>query len=265
MRMKFPLAIASIVVVTLLGRLGQTQKAASEAVQITRAAKSFVGSLSDEQKQTTMYPLDSPQLVGWHFIPKDERKGLELNAMNDAQRSAADELLASVLSKAGYNKATKIMDLESLLKELQSKRGGGGPIRDPLRYYVTIFGEPADAGRWALSIEGHHLSLNFVIEGENVVSSTPQFFATNPAIVKSENNSGVALGTRLLRFEETIAFELVNSMSKQQLESAVIAEQAPREIRAAGSAQPPQDEGVGIRWRDLSMEQRKVGNEKVQQ
>ncbi len=157
MRTKLPLAIGSILLIVALARWGHTDKTTSVADQITASAKAFVGSLDDEQKKTTLYPIDSPKLVGWHFIPMDERKGLELNHMSNAQRAAADKLLASVLSKLGYTKATKIMALETLLKELQDKRGGRGPIRDPLRYYFTVFGEPSMSDRWALSIEGHHL------------------------------------------------------------------------------------------------------------
>ena len=225
---------------------------------INAAAKSLVATFSPDQKKTAMLPVDSPLQVGWHFIPKDERKGLELNDMSEAQRTATDVLLRSLLSEMGHRKTTQIMALEKLLKELQDKRGGKGPIRDHLRYYVTLFGTPDSGSQWGLSFEGHHLSLNYVIEDGKVISSSPQFFATNPAIVKSENNVGIELGTRLLRLEETLAFELVNTMSKSQLSTALIAEKAPREIRAAGEPQPPQEDPVGIHWRDLSKIQRNM-------
>ena len=52
----------------------------------------------------------------------------------------------------------------------------GTPLRDPERYYFTVFGKPSGDGKWALSIEGHHLSLNFVIERGKIVASTPAFF-----------------------------------------------------------------------------------------
>ena len=233
-------------------------KQGNEAAQISNQAIALAKTFDDAQNKVAILPADSPKIVGWHFIPKDERKGLELNKMSEAQRAATDKLLRAVLSEAGYHKASKIMELEKLLKELQDKKGRGGPIRDHLRYYVTMFGEPSLTDRWGLSFEGHHLSLNFVLEGQHVVASTPQFFATNPATVKSENKVGIPLGTRLLRLEETLAFELVNTMSKRQLEQAVIAEKAPREIRAAGEPQPPQEEPAGIAWRDLSKEQTKL-------
>ena len=97
-----------------------------------------------------------------------------------------------------------------------------------------------------------------MLKGDKVLSSTPQFFATNPATVKSPNNVDIPLGTRVLRLEETLAFELVNTLSKDQLGTAKLSDKAPREIRAAGEAQPPQEEPVGISWKALSSEQKKL-------
>lgn len=233
-------------------------QAATETMSVSASAKALVGQLNADQKKVAILAADSPKQVGWHFIPKDERKGLEMNKMSDAQRASTDKLLHSVLSAMGHDKTSKIMGLEKLLKELQDKAGGKGPIRDHLRYYVTFFGDPTSTDKWGLSFEGHHLSLNFVIQGDKVISSTPQFFATNPAIVKSENSVDVPVGTRVLRFEETLGFELINSMSKNQLSTAKLADKAPREIRAAGEAQPPQEAASGIQWKELSSEQRKL-------
>lgn len=258
MRTRLPIVLCSVVVVVILSQFGHSLKTSQEHQSISGAAVELVGVLDGEQKKVALLPADSPQQVGWHFIPKDERKGLELNSMTEGQRAATHELLRTVLSEMGYSKSTQIMELEKLLKELQDKHGGRGPIRDHLRYYLTFFGKPSTSAKWGLSFEGHHLSLNFVLKDDKLISSTPQFFATNPATVKSENAVDIALGTRLLRWEETLAFELVNTMSKSQLQTAVIAEKAPREIRAAGEAQPPQESPAGIAWKDLSSEQRKL-------
>ena len=101
--------------------------------------------------------------VGWHFIPKAERKGLQIKEMTEPQRKAAHALLRSTLSQVGYDKATQIMQLEQILHELEEAKGTRRFARDPQRYYFTIFGTPGPTERWGLSIEGHHLSLNFVV------------------------------------------------------------------------------------------------------
>jgi hypothetical protein len=226
--------------------------------QMADAAEKFLGLLNEEQKGTANLELDDPKRVDWHFIPKGdgEREGMQVRDMNEGQRKAAFALLKAALSETGYGKATKIMELESLLAELQ--KGRSGPLRDPERYYFTVYGKPTVDGRWGLSIEGHHLSLNFVIEKGNVVSSSPAAFCTNPAIVMSEAVPGIPKGTRVLAKEETLAFELLDSLTDDQRKTAVIASEAPKEIRAAGEAQPPHEEPAGIAAAKLDGKQRSV-------
>lgn len=221
---------------------------------MTRAANAFLKTLYSSQRETVLHEYDSPARVDWHFIPKDERKGLQVRHMVEPQRKAALELLRSCLSEAGYDKARQIMELESILYALEGS--GGGNIRDSQRYYVSIFGEPRENGRWGLSIEGHHLSLNFVVDGGKVISSTPTFFAANPATVKNEVQGGLPVGTQVLKEEEEIAFTLVNSLTEEQRKQAILADKAPREIRGPAGPQPAADESVGIAYGELNDEQR---------
>lgn len=223
---------------------GTTEKAAA-------AATLLLASLDDSQKGKAMLPVESPERQDWQIIPKDKRKGLQLNEMNDTQRRAATALLRSVLSDIGFRKSTQIMNMENFLKELEAGKTNS-PLRDSTRYYFTVFGTPQAGKKWGLSFEGHHQSLNFLMDGDRVVSSTPQAFAANPAIVRTENKSGVAVGTRMLRLEETLAFELVQSLSDQQRSIAVIADKAPKENRTLGVQQPPKESPVGIPYSKLS-------------
>ncbi len=228
----------------------------SPGVEMSDAATEFVKLLDDEQRKTALlsYEDDTDQRVNWHFIPMEHRKGLQVKHMNAEQRKVALQLLQAALSESGYSKAKQIMAIEKLLAEIEGK---GRFVRDPERYYFTLFG--ADfGGRWGLSVEGHHLSLNFVVEDNKVISSTPQFFAANPAVVKTENTSGFELGTRILAKEEQLGFDLVNSLNDDQRKMAVIAKEAPREIRAAGETQPPPDAPVGIPARRLTSDQQSV-------
>lgn len=252
--MKRTLALTVATLTLLIGTTAWTNyRALLLGESVTASAEDFLETLTPEQRRTALMDYDTPQRVDWHFIPKAERKGLQVRDMNDQQREAAHALLQSVLSEAGYDKATHIMQLESLLHELEG--GQGRFARDPVRYYFTLFGNVEEGQRWGLSVEGHHLSLNYVIEGGEVVSSTPQVMGANPALVKTENNAGVPVGTRVLAREETLAFELVNSFNDAQQETGIIAAEAPAEVRAAGEAQPPTDPPAGIPASDLSEKQ----------
>ena len=220
---------------------------------MTENAAKFVAALDDQQRATAVMEFGTPERLGWHFIPKDERKGLQIKHMTSSQQQAAHALLKSALSEMGYRKSTQIMQMEKVLNEFE--KGQGRWARDFERYYFTIFGTPGADQRWGLSVEGHHLSLNFVIDHGQLVATTPQFFAANPAVVQNENQQGVKVGTRILDIEETTAFSLVQSLSEEQSKTALIAAEAPSEIRAAGEPQPPQEAAAGISYEKLNEKQ----------
>lgn len=230
-------------------------------VQMKIFAESFLSSLDQDQRSTAVMPYDSSQRVQWHFIPKKERKGLMLREMNTAQQTAALRLLRSALSESGYEKANKIILLEDVLRELEGDTRRWD--RDPNMYYVTIFGTPSDRDAWGMSFEGHHLSLNFVCRDGRVVDSTPQFFASNPATITVDVKGPLGKGTRVLKQEEDLAFELLNSLGDDQRDDAIIAAEAPAEIRFAGEPQPKLVDPDGIPLTKLNDSQQKLLKELV--
>jgi hypothetical protein len=228
----------------------------SPGEEMTAASQAFVSMLDGDQKKVAVMSYEEPKRLDWHFIPKPFRKGLQIRNMNEEQRGAALKVLRSALSQIGYDKATKIMSIEKLLFELEM--GKGANIRDPERYYFTLFGEPTAESRWGLSVEGHHMSLNFVVEKGKVVSSSPQVFCANPAVIKNDNQTGIEKGFRLLAKEETTAFDLVNSLTEEQQATAIFAKEALKEVRAAGEAQPPSEAPVGLAASKMTDEQKKT-------
>jgi hypothetical protein len=226
------------------------------AEPITRAANRWLESLDAGQRERAVRPFADATRTAWHFVPKNDRKGVQLRDMTDEQQEAALALLRSVVSATGYDKATGIMQLDELLRIIEGEKAKN--IRDAKRYYVTLFGTPADTGSWGLSIEGHHLSLNVTIRDGVVVDSTPQFLGANPAEVKTTFPGLPPTGHRVLRDEETLAFELVNSLDEEQRQKAVIAVEPPREIRAAGEPQAVREAMAGIAHVDLNTVQQAV-------
>ncbi|EMI40631.1 DUF3500 domain-containing protein [Rhodopirellula sp. SWK7] len=256
-----PVAIVCLLGLAVVGlKVGQTP-----AEQMQTFAEAYLETLDDSQRGLTMKDFGSPERVGWHFIPKDERKGLMIGDMNDAQRTAGLRLLRSALSEAGYGKVNRIMLLEEVLNEME--KGEGRWERNPQRYFVTLFGDPSgksgadgeDAdGRWGLSFEGHHLSLNFVCRGNEVLDSTPQFLASNPATVMQETTVTLGKGTAVLSREEQLGFKLINALSDEQQDLAVISAEAPSEVRFAGEPQPERTAPKGIPYAELDAVQKDV-------
>ena len=216
--------------------------------RMAHAANRFLASLSPQQAERAVFPFDSPERLNWHFIPR-ERLGLPIKDLTPAQRSLAFGLIASGLGGSGYLKATTIMSLEQVLHELEQ---GRGPTRDPELYYLTIFGTPSDRGTWGWRVEGHHLSLNFVIDEGKIIAATPSFFGANPAEVRE----GSLRGVRTLADREDRALRLLQSLDGNQRQKAMVSPEAPSDIRAANTPQPPLDPPPGIAYAELTPDQR---------
>lgn len=251
--------LSSLTAIVMLASSLSAQPPSTKAVggEMTKAAQQFLASLSPAETAKVTLKFDDPARLDWHNIPKPQRKGLQVREMTVPQRRLCHKLLEVSLSKAGYDKAVKIMALESNLLEGE-KNLKGSPLRDPERYFLSIFGQPADTGTWGWSFEGHHFSLNFVIKDGQVVADTPSFWGANPATVSLFIIGGPEKGTRTLAGEEQLAFDLVNSLNDAQRKKAVLAEKAPDDYRNAGKPLPPTAAPEGLPASEMTDEQKKT-------
>ena len=246
MKIKSSLALASLGVVGLaVWASGFADRSGSE---MTTAANRLLVSLDKPQGEQIAFAFDSPERLNWHFIPRP-RKGLSLKEMSGASRALAFGLLHTGVGAEGYLKATTIMSLEQVLKELEN---GKGAVRDSELYFFSIFGKPSDTERWGWRVEGHHLSLNFVVEKGQVVSASPAFFGANPAEVRSGPRSGL----RVLSDVEDRALRLLQALTPEQQKVAVVAEKAPSDIRGANTPQAPDAAAEGIAYSALTDSQK---------
>jgi hypothetical protein len=190
------------------------------------------------------------------------RNGLTIGDMTEAQRKAAHGLLQSGLSQRGYMTATAIMDLETILNTIESAarqaapagRGGNVLVRDPVRYFFSVFGTPSARGAWGWRVEGHHISLNFTVVNGSFVAASPTFFGTNPAEVRD----GPQKGTRILASQEDSARALLMALDEGQRKQAVFAAAAPNDISTMNALdiKPLAPGGVGAA--SLSASQQKM-------
>jgi Protein of unknown function (DUF3500) len=208
------------------------------ASTMSRAAEALRNSLTAEQRDKTSFSVEDEQRFDWHFIPRP-RKGIAFKELDSAQRLLASALLGSGLSPQGFIKASTIMSLEAVLREIEQ---GKGPIRDPELYYLSLFGDLASGKPWGWRVEGHHVSVNFLIADGRDVASTPAFFGANPAEVLN----GPRKGLRTLAAEEDLARALIKSLDDKQRAQAVVSESAPGDILSTNSrkAQPLKPAGL---------------------
>ena len=93
-------------------------------------------------------------------------------------------------------------------------------------YYFSVFGKPAQEGKWAWRLEGHHVSLHFLMQDGEVVSTSPTFLGANPHEVRE----GPRKGVRPLGLREDAARKLMRSLNGAMRAKALVSEEAYRDI-----------------------------------
>jgi hypothetical protein len=235
--------LAFVLMSALVGAAQVAQRSAPAGMSMVSAADELVQSLSPEQKTKALLDFDSKERTNWFFTPRQDaskkatRKGLPLEEMTEGQKKIAKDLVRAGTSASGAKQALTIMSLEAILRELEAPRGGA-MVRDPQWYFFSIFGTPAKTGKWGWRVEGHHLSLNFVVDGGEVKAATPAFFGANPATVKS----GERKGLRTLPEAEDFARELFKALDAEQKKLAYREKPfpEPQERSARPAVGPPQ-------------------------
>ncbi|MBI3822389.1 MAG: DUF3500 domain-containing protein, partial [Planctomycetes bacterium] len=124
--------------------------------------------------------------------------------------------------------------------------------RNPGWYFFTVFGTPSKTGKWGWRVEGHHLSMNFTMEGSTVISSTPCFFGANPAEVKG----GPKKGKRILPEAEDYARDLFKSLDNDQKKAG----HAGKHFGEPGALmkQPKVGDAVGLAGSKMKAEQKET-------
>jgi Protein of unknown function (DUF3500) len=215
----------------VLAYFAATHAADRSPANMATAANTLLSSLTPEQKKVAAFAFDNvAERERFGFVPTEmhPRVGLTIEKMTPPQREAAHNLLKSGLSQKGYMTATSIMELESILNAIENPPGSNPPKleRNPLKYFVWVFGTPSAKGTWGWKVEGHHVSLNFTIVNGSMVASSPHFFGSNPAEVRD----GPKKGLRVLGYEEDPGRELVMSLTEAQRAKAVFNTTAPNDI-----------------------------------
>ncbi|UCS92765.1 DUF3500 domain-containing protein [Echinicola marina] len=213
-------------------------------------ASKFLSSLNAEQRTKALLDFNHESKPSWHYFPSTmfERAGISLAELNIEQKAALFKLLKNSLSQSGYDKALKIIDLENVLAALS----GNASLRDPEKYYAAFYGNPAKDPIWAWSFEGHHLSLNFTIDDQEI-SIAPRFMGANPATIPN----GPRKGERTLR-EEDRGFELLNSLNEEQKQKAIFREEAFPNIITTNKEELSPLDPVGIKFEALQLHQRSI-------
>lgn len=221
---------------------------ADVSATMREAAVQFLGSLDDARRAEAQLAFDDDERENHKFTP-GTRAGIPLKALTEAQHAHSEALLRSALSEEGALKVEQIILLEGILGKLS----GNPDFRDPGRYCIAVFGSP-DAGQpWGWRFEGHHLSLNFTVAGDEI-AVTPSFLGANPAEVPSGEHQGL----RVLAAEEDLARALTTALLEADQDDVIFSKKPPREILTAEQREVTALDPVGIAAGDMSASQREA-------
>jgi len=201
------------------------------AASMRATAAELLAALDDEQRELAALPFGDEALRRWLEYRPEPRPGACLALATPAARKAAHRLLATGLSEHAFAQAMVIAALEEVL-DLR-ERGRVGRHSDD--YWVCVFGDPAADEPWSWRFEGHHVSVTMTVLGDEV-SPAPVFLGAHPAFVSYAGRPV----SRPLAPEEDLARALLDALGPAGRSAAVVADQAPYDIRSATSprAQP---------------------------
>ena len=122
----------------------------------------------------------STERLTWFYTPTDHG-GLTLQQQGPAQQGLAMQLVGSGLSYAGHAAVSLVLGMENVLDRLEgyAVHWGRERGRDPQLFFLRVFGTPGN-GPWGWRFGGHHVSLNYTLDGDRLVSSTPELPRLRP-------------------------------------------------------------------------------------
>ncbi len=217
-----------------------TASAEDSTPKIVTAVNAFVATLTDAQKATALFDFNSNQKSNWSNFPSPfyKRNGLRLADMTQAQQDSAMAIVATVLSKQGYQKVIDIMNADEAFKAL-SGGGGGAAMFGKDQYYIDFIGVPSTTTPWILQFGGHHLAINATIAGSNITIS--------PTLTGNQPGSYTLNGVTVipLNDEFTKASKLVTSLDAAQQKQAILGYQQTDLILGPGQdGKVTQQEGI---------------------
>ena len=243
---------AGAVAALVLPQHADAAKAGAKVGAAESAAREFLASLPADLRARTAFPIDSPERLAWHFVPKD-RVGASLLELDDTQSELLGPLLATALSPEGLLAARGVMKHENILRRIET--AAGAPLasrRDPGKYHITVFGAPGAGAPWAWRFEGHHLSINVTqLPGAPPIVA-PLFIGANPATVPD----GLEAGFRLLAAEEDVGRELIKMLPAERRKTALIRETAFADILTGNDPKVKPLELEGLAAADMSSDER---------
>lgn len=168
------------------------------------AAARLLAIATPAQRAALCHPLDAREWRAW-MNPEVyiHRFGLRLDEIDGTLRDAILQVLEASLSAEGFDKARTLMRINHFLGELVN----APQVMNEFSYNFNLFGEPSAAEPWGWNFYGHHLCLNCLVVGGQMVV-TPVFMGAEPNCI----DCGPFAGASVFHGEESLGLALMRSL-----------------------------------------------------
>ncbi|MDN3204132.1 DUF3500 domain-containing protein [Algoriphagus sediminis] len=235
--------------------------------EIKTSTLDLMSTFDEDQRTQAMLPFENESREDWSNLPLGlkERQGLRFGDFSAESKVKFHRLLTTIFSSQGYLKTFAILQLDDILHEIFEIAYENGEMNENMiqnirrlnwdygNYFFAIWGNPEKDDVWGLKFEGHHLSLNLSVAGDEY-SITPLFLGSDPAEVEVTQYAGL----RPLSKEEDYGFWLINALSEAQKKKAILSREVPGDILTAPGSEQRLDDYVGIPANELNEEQEKL-------
>jgi hypothetical protein len=227
-----------------------TEPGLGSAADLLSAARRFLAGLEPDKRKAALFAWDGPEWRGWNYFGVGGyiKPGLRLEQMSPAQKTAAWDVLATLFSPAGIDKAKNVMSLQDVL----AARGDGAGQRSSERFSLALFGTPAEAGAWGFRLEGHHLSVSVAVRDDRIVAVTPSSFSANPNRVGAGKHAGLVT----LKDEEALARRLFGDLAPRAQQGARLSDAPLNNILSYAGRERANTRKAGVAAAELNSAQR---------
>jgi Protein of unknown function (DUF3500) len=224
------------------------EKTGVSLAPLTEAARSFLAALTAVQRKVVSFAIDDEAWRTWSNIhPWLMRHGICLADLDGHQREAALALMRETMGTAGYQSARDVMRLNEHALEITGKPDE----YSEWFYWISIFGAPSPGEPWGWQIDGHHLNVNCLVLGDQLVL-TPTFMGSEPVLARF----GKYEGTRVFGAEEEQGYALMRALSSEERRRATVGKDLPSELLTAAFNDNRRIDPGGIGYDELSAEGR---------
>jgi hypothetical protein len=247
----------------IIGKLADCQT----SQEIKEMTTQFLSTLSQDEIELASFEFEDSLRTKWTNLPigLQKRYGIRYGHLSEESKISFHHLLTTIFSSQGYLKTTSIMNLDDILNVVYKEAYERKLITDETykeiralnweygNYFIAIWGKPNPKNPWGIKLEGHHISINLSIVGDNF-SITPLFLGTDPAEVTMTKYAGL----RVLSKEEDYGLLLINSLSEEQKTIATLSQEVPGDIITNPSSMQRITHYQGIRAAELTTKQKGI-------